>query len=125
MNKLKSIGAILAGFLVVFVLSTLTDFALEALGVLPPATEGLFVTWMLVLALAYRIVYTVLGGYVTARLAPRNPQYHVHVLGIVGTIAGCVGIYVGWNMSDHWYPIALAVTAYACCWYGGQLAKSK
>lgn len=69
-NSLKSIGAVFAGFVAVFILSTVTDFILESLGIFPPVTQGLFITWMLVLALTYRTVYAVLGGYITARLAP-------------------------------------------------------
>ena len=39
MNKeiFKSIGAVLAGFITVFVLSVATDFVLETMGVFPPA----------------------------------------------------------------------------------------
>jgi len=36
MNIFKSIGAIFAGFIAVFVLSFLTDFVLQELGVFPP-----------------------------------------------------------------------------------------
>jgi hypothetical protein len=124
MSTLKSIGAVLAGFLIVVILSTATDTILEALGIFPPPTEGLFVTWMLVLAFVYRTIYTILGGYVTAALAPANPTKHVTILGIIGTIMGCVGIYVGavlYTLSPIWYPIALAVAAFPSVWLGGKL----
>ena len=121
MSTLKSIGAVFAGFLTVVILSVATDFVFEALGVFPPIGQGIFITWMLVLALSYRLIYTVMGGYVTAKLAPQNPMKHVIILGIIGTIAGGIGIYVGWDMSQHWYPIALAVTAFPCTWLGGKL----
>jgi uncharacterized membrane protein len=124
-NILKSIGAVLAGFLTVFILSVATDALLEYIGVLPAQTEGLFDTKLLVLALAYRSLYAMLGGYVTARLAPSNTMRHVAILGVLGTIGGIVGIFVGWNMSDHWYPIALAVTAFPLVWVGGTFVKEK
>lgn len=125
MNKqtFKSIGAVLLGFLTVVVLSTVTDVVLEALGIFPPVADGLFVTWMLILAFFYRSVYAVVGGYVTAMLAPDNRMKHVKILGILGTLGGVAGIFVGWNMSDHWYPIALAVTAFPLVWFGGTLRK--
>jgi len=94
MKTWKSIGAVLAGFLIVVILSIATDTILEKAGIFPPPTEGLFVTWMLALAFAYRTVYTVLGGYVTAALAPANPTKHVMILGIIGTVMGCLGIIV-------------------------------
>lgn len=126
MKILRSIGAVVAGFLAVAILSTLTDSVLEGIGILPPVTEaGLYVTWMLVLALLYRSVYAIVGGYITAWLAPSNPKKHVMVLGILGTIGGLVGVVVGWNLSAHWYPIALAVTAYPLVWYGGELRAKR
>ncbi len=121
-STLKSIGAVFAGFVTVVILSVATDSALEAADIFPPiSSAGLFVTWMLALALFYRTVYTVLGGYVTARLAPSNPMRHVMILGIIGTVAGTLGAIAGWNLSQHWYPIALAVLAYPSVWLGGKL----
>lgn len=120
-NTFKSIGAVLAGFVLVVVLSIVTDMILEAAGIFPSPTEGLFITWMLVLALFYRTVYTVLAGYVTAALALTNPKRHVMILGIIGTLAGVGGVVAGWTLSQHWYPIALAVLAYPSVWLGGKL----
>lgn len=124
---LKSIGAVLAGFVTVFVLSTVTDLILEKLGVFPPIYEGLFVTWMLVLALAYRTAYTILGGYVTAALAPQRSMKHVFVLAVIGTAAGTLGLVVTWGkgLGPEWYPIALVILAFPSVWVGGRLAKSK
>lgn len=118
---IKSIGAVIAGFLVVVILSTVTDKILEAVGIFPPPTEGLFITWMLVLALVYRTAYTVLGGYVTAWLAPQNRMKHVWALAILGQLGGIMGVIAGWNLSQHWYPIALAVLAIPSVWLGGWL----
>ncbi len=115
MNKkvLKSVGAVLAGFVTVFVLSTVTDLVLEKLGV--------NLSQNLLLALIYRTVYTVFGGYVTAVLAPNRPMRHVIILGIMGLAAGTLGAIAGWNLSAHWYPIALAVLAFPSVWLGGKL----
>ena len=124
---LKSIGAVLAGFVTVFILSVMTDLILEKLGVFPPIYEGLFVTWMLVLALAYRTAYTVLGGYVTAALAPQRAMKHVFVLAVIGTAAGTLGLVKTWGKAGpEWYPIALVILAFPSVWFGGRLnAKSK
>lgn len=123
-NLSRSITAVVAGFLTVALLSIVTDRILEAIGVFPAPTEtGLFVTWMLALALLYRSVYAVAGGYVTSWLAPQNPMKHVKVLGILGLIGGVTGVIVGWNLSQHWYPITLAVTAFPLTWWGGKLKK--
>lgn len=122
MNILKSIGAVVAGFLTVVLLSIGTDWVVEHLGIFPPpSAEGLYITWMLVLALAYRTIFTVAGGYVTAWLAPSNPMRLVIILGILGTLGGIGGVIGGWNLSAHWYPIAIAVLAFPSVWVGGKL----
>lgn len=120
MNKaLKNVGAVVAGFLVVVVLSVVTDAILEALGVFPGGTLG---TGLLALAFLYRSLYTVLGGYVTACLSPLpSRKNNVIALGILGTLGGIMGVVAGWNLSEHWYPIALAVTAFPFVWLGGKL----
>ncbi|MFA6439374.1 MAG: hypothetical protein WCX28_08705 [Bacteriovoracaceae bacterium] len=118
---MKSFRAVAAGFLTVVILSVGTDFVLESLGIFPPIGQGLFITWMLVLAFAYRSVFTVVGGYVCAALAPDRPKRHIIILGCIGTVAGIAGVFAGWNMSDHWYPIALAVTGFPFTWIGGKL----
>lgn len=124
MNKtiFKSIGAVIVGFATVAVLSIATDFALESLGIFPPQTNpGAYVTWMLVLALAYRSIYTVVGGYVTARLAPQNPMRHIYALMILGGLGGIAGLINGWHLGNHWYPILLAITGPLFVWVGGKL----
>ncbi len=123
MNTIKSIFAVIAGFLTVALLSTITDTLLEKVGVFPSLTTGSFSTGLLALALLYRSIYAVVGGYVVARLAPSNAQRHVIILGILGIIGGVIGVIFGWNLSAHWYPIALAVTAFPLVWFGGKLAK--
>lgn len=120
-NSWKSIWSVVAGFLVVAVLSTLMDSVMEAVHIFPRIGSGVLSTPLLIFALSYRMIFTVLGGYVTATLAPKNPMKHVIILGIIGTIAGIGGIFAGWNLSAHWYPIAIAVTGFPCVYVGGKL----
>jgi hypothetical protein len=76
MKILKSIGAVLAGLVFIIFTHTLTDTILESAGIFPPADQGLHVTWMLVFALFYRIVLSIIGCFITAKLAPSNPMKH-------------------------------------------------
>ena len=67
------------------------------------------------------MIYAVAGGYVTAWLAPKNPMRHVIILGCIGIVLGSIGVVVAWNLSAHWYPLALVITALPCTWLGGKL----
>jgi hypothetical protein len=77
------------------------------------------------LALAYRCVSTVVGGYLTARLAPRAAMGHVLALGVIGFILGAAGAVaaIPQNFGPIWYPNALALTALPCVWLSGVLQR--
>ena len=76
----RSIGAVLAGFLAVVILSLGTDLALHAAGIFPALGDRMSDS-LFVLATVYRTIYAVLGGYITARLAPNRPMEHALVGG--------------------------------------------
>ena len=123
---MRSATAIAAGFFAVFVLSLGTDQILHMLDVYPPWGQPMFDTGQNVLALSYRLIYTILAGYITARLAPHRPMRHVRVLGIIGTVLATAGAVTAITVADlgpSWYPIALAITALPCTWLGGVLYR--
>lgn len=119
-----SILAIVAGFLAVAVLSLGTDQIFHLLGVYPPWGEPMFDPGLNCLVLSYRIVYTLAGGYITARLAPHAPMYHVCILGMIGTCFATMGAVasIPMEIAPAWMPIALAVSAFPLTWMGGSLA---
>jgi hypothetical protein len=120
---LKRIGALLAGFVAVGVLHTVTDMALEKTGVFPPPDSAAALgTSYLAAAVVYRNIYNVFGGWLTARLAPDHKIGHAIVLGALGTAANIAGGIVMWKLGAHWYPLTLAVLALPSCWLGGLLA---
>lgn len=122
---LRSTGAIAAGFLSVAVLSLATDQVLHMLDVYPPWDEPMRNIEDNLLALFYRSVYAVIGGYVTARLAPAAPMRHVLVLGCIGTILSALGACaaISMDMGPAWYPIALVLTALPLTLLGGYLGQ--
>jgi hypothetical protein len=118
----KSFFAVVVGFLSVAVFSITTDSLLEKIGIFPPSSSpDLYMIWMLVLALFYRSLYTVVGGYITAKLAPYSSMRHVYILMILGGIGGVAGAIGGWDMGNHWYPVLLAATGPLFVWVGGKL----
>jgi hypothetical protein len=126
-NLWRSTGAVLAGFFAVVVLSLGTDQLLHVLNVYPPWGQPMRDPGLNLLALSYRIVYTVLGSYITARLAPRNPMRHALVLGVVGFVVGSAGAIatLPMKLGPNWYPIAIALTALPCAWLGGVLYRGR
>jgi hypothetical protein len=125
-HRRRSTLAVVAGFSVVAVLSLATDQLLHVLAIYPPWGEPMHDPGLNLLALSYRIVYTIIGGYLTAYLAPNAPMRHVTILGIAGFIAGSAGALAAITLSDlgpDWYPIALAITAFPCVWLGGVLHR--
>jgi hypothetical protein len=122
----RSAGAIAAGFVLVFVLSLATDQVLHVLQIYPPWGQPMFDPWLNALALAYRCVYTIAGGWLTARLAPHAPVRHAVILGLIGLVFAAIGAVVAITQADlgpAWYPIALAVLAIPCTWLGGVLVR--
>jgi hypothetical protein len=68
----RSIAALLAGFVIVVILSLGTDAVLHAAGIFPPLGQ-IMSNALFLLATVYRTIYAVVGSYVTARLAPIGP----------------------------------------------------
>jgi hypothetical protein len=123
-SRLRSTAAVLVGFIAVAVLSLVTDQVLHVLEVYPPWGVPMYDPRLNLLALTYRLIYTVAGGYITASLSPHSPMRHVFVLGILGFVAGSAGAIAAITMADlgpNWYPIALALTGFPCVWLGGLL----
>jgi hypothetical protein len=125
-RRWRSAAAILLGFVAVVVLSLGTDQVLHVLRVYPPWGEPMDNPGLLLLALAYRIVYTVAGGYIAARLAPSAPMRHAVLLGLIGLVPGTAGVIAGASvdLGPLWYPIALALVGLPCCWLGGVLHRA-
>ena len=124
----RSTGAVLAGLLVIVILSTLGDVVLHAIGVFPPWGQPMSDSLFL-LATAYRIVFSVAGCYLTARLAPDRPTQHALVLGVIGIVISGAGAAATWNrgpeFGPHWYPLALIVVSLPCAWLGGLLYRAR
>ena len=125
---MKNFLAVIAGLAFVIITSTGLDAIFHRLGVYPEdPTATSMGAW--VLALSYRLVIGVIGGWITARLAESRPEFFAIVLGIIGTIVGLAGLAMVWmmrpNLGPLWYPILLVVTAIPCTWLGARLVKPR
>jgi len=121
----RSAAAVLLGFVAVVVLSLGTDEVLHLLKVYPPWGQPMRDSGLCFLALVYRSIYGVVGSYIAAWFAPRNPMRHAVVLGVVGlvlSVAGAIAT-IPMDLGPAWYPIALVFTAMPCAWLGGVLHR--
>jgi len=121
-NILKSIGAVVAGLIFIGVTHSAIDAILENTGVLPKG--NLYVSTPLILfVIFYRAVFSLIGCYLTAKLAPKNPMKHALILGGIGTLLSATGAIVtaDMNLGPAWYAWSLAVIAIPVAWLGGKL----
>jgi len=118
------VKSILAGLVVVVALSLGADEVLHLLKIYPPWGEPMYPPGLNLLALSYRAVFTVIGGYVTASLAKHSPMRYVAIgagIGLVLGVAGVVAAISVGGLGPIWYPIAVAVTGPPCTLLGGAL----
>lgn len=122
----RSIGAVVAGLLAIVVTHTGTDAILHATGLFPPTGYGMSDA-LFALALTYRVLFSVLGCGLTARLAPARPLKHALVLGGIGTVGSLAGLLAtiaqGPELGPVWYPAALALTSVPCAWLGAKVSS--
>lgn len=123
---IRSAVAIAAGFFVTVVASVTADALMHATGVFP-SSPGAMSDPLFILASGYRALFTVVGGFVTARLAPDRPMRHAWILAGIGLAAGLAGVVLYFvagrsQLGPAWYPVSIAVEAIPCVWFGGLLA---
>ncbi len=123
MNTIKSIRAVVYGFIAVVALSVATDMLLERAGLMPTGIS--FATAPFLLALLYRTVYTILGGYIVARMAPQNPMKHAIVFGCIGIVFGTMGALANGHLGPIWYPWALVILSVPSVWLGAKFFVKK
>jgi hypothetical protein len=119
-NILKSIWAVVAGFLTTVVLSILTDQILQKTGIMKipfDSNSNIFIGFVIL----YRTVFGLLGSYITAALAPNRPMRHVMIGAFIGLFIATLGTIAQWDVPPHWYPISLIILALPTAWLGGTL----
>jgi hypothetical protein len=125
---MKNFLAVIAGLAFVVGLSMGLDAVMHRTGVFPDEPLGM-TTGDWVLALSYRLVIAIAGGWITAKLAQSRAVFLAIVLGIIGTIVGLAGLAAAWmmrpNLGPLWYPALLVVTAIPCTWLGARLAAPR
>jgi len=115
---------LLAGIVVGIVLSVGTDWGLHFIGLVPAPTQNeRWPNQLLLLAAVYRTIYGVIASYVIAWLAPNRPMGHSLLAGALGTLLSALGAAAMWSntVGQHWYSLALVLTAIPTAWIGAKL----
>lgn len=121
----RSKRAIATGFVVFAVLSLAGFIAARVLGLLQPGVvppeHDLF---LFILCLTF---FAMIGGYVTARLAPYDPRNHTISLGVVLTIPGFIGMVA--QMFTHygpdWFGWLLLLSGLPGAFVGGKIHRNR
>ena len=115
--------AVLAGLVTVVALSVTTDAVMHAAGVFP-STGTLTAAWAWGVAIGYRFAFSMLGGWVAARLDPAKPTLAAGILATLGLVLGLLGVAVSIGhpeMGPSWYAWGVALTGPPATWIGGRL----
>jgi hypothetical protein len=103
---MRAAGVVLTGYMSIGVLVVLTDMVVGKIcpsnyvsGTTPPA-------FYFVVSLVAAPLYSVLGGWICARLS-RKPWRDAVALVIFGEIMGVASLAMTWNSQPHWYGLAL------------------
>lgn len=122
----RLVGAVIAGFLVIVVLSSAVDAVMHGTGIFPSPGQPM-ATELWVLATLYRLVICIGGCALAARLASDRPMRAAWTLGVIGIVLSTLGAVLTWNegpaFGPKWYAILLVLTALPCAWVGGTLGR--
>ena len=123
-HGIRSILAVVAGFVAIAVLSLGADVVLRTLlsrrfspdgGTSDPA--------VLLIVLFYSAALGVLGCYLAARLAPRKPMTHAMVLGFIGLLLSIMATVANWKTAPAWYHVIALLLILPAAWVGGEFSR--
>ncbi len=90
------------------------------------SSQGLFVTWQIILVLLYRGIYIVFTGFLVSKLAPHRPMMHALILaciGVVLTLLATTDPEIA-RKAPLWFPYTLAAITLPCTWLGVKIVLS-
>lgn len=120
----RSVGAVLAGYVVIGVLVVLTDQAwsmsVRGFSSLPQPPAYYFA-----ISLLTDFLYSAVGGWVSVRVAQRRQLQHAVGLIVFGELIGIATQFFLWSTVPHWYGLSLLILYPAGVWLGAKLGIGK
>ena len=115
---LRSIGAVAAGY-VIFAMSAVLLFQMS--GRAPHQAQPIGFE---IASVVWGCVFALVAGWLTARIAPRNPTVHAAIL--AGVIAlGAAASLIADLSGAKWSQIAALVVMAPCAWIGGLISRAR
>lgn len=111
---------VLAGWLAVGLLVVATDGILHMMYPNEYVTGKVPPTNLMLISLATGCLYSIFGGWVTARLAANRPWKHIVWLMGWGVLMGVASWLATWGMVPHWYNLTLIVAWPIMVYLGGK-----
>ena len=119
---LRRIGAVAAGYAAIAVLVMLTDLIAAAvvpgLSSMPRPPVSYFAT-----VLVTDTLYTVVGGYLCARIAQQRARVATWALIAFGELMGVASSLTFWGIQPHWFAIALLALYPPAIWAGYVMSR--
>ena len=121
---LRSVLAIVAGFILIGLLAYGTDGIAHAIrpDIFGPNSSTSNVPY-LVIAVIYVGVYATAGCWLAAALGGRRPMLHAMILGVLGLVFNIAAVPGMWSLFPHWYTIVSLVLVMPFAWLGGRLRE--
>ena len=120
----RSILAVVVGYLLIAFLSVGGDALVHSM--FPNAygaDRRLEDTGLLLVTMLYVAIFAILGCYVTARLAPRDPMKHALILGALGVVTQVAMWSVAWNTAPAWFHVVSLALVMPYAWIGGRIRE--
>jgi hypothetical protein len=80
---------------------------------------------VLLLSGFYALLFSVLGGYVTALIARRHELQHVSILGVLQLLMGIMATIKFWHTAPVWYHLTFLVLLVPANLLGGYLRMTR
>lgn len=119
----RSVLAIVAGFVLIGVLAFGTGITLQNAGIYPPAGEPVTDTGLVLLEAAYVALFAIAGCWLAAWLAPNQPMRHALILGVLGLAFNVMGAVSTWGERPAWAMLLNLALVMPYAWIGGRLRE--
>jgi hypothetical protein len=118
---IRTVFAVLAGWALVGVFVVLTDGVIHAMAPQEYVAGRIPPDWLAAISLATATLYSVAGGWLTARIASRKKWAHVVYLVMWGELMGLASAVMTWGKIQNWYQVGLLIAWIPAVLLGGYL----